>query len=112
MHTENKQQLDALYAKYVLSEHIRGSAEMRKKGDKNLDDAGVKEWLSKYKTKEGAPGTRSNAHELFYLDKEPLEEAIDFIVKHLSADFPQPKAVRYSRLFDLDYVPTQRSRKR
>ena len=81
--TENKQQLDALYAKYVVSEHIRGSAEMRKKGDKNLDDAGVKEWLAKYKTKEGAPGTKSNAHELFYLDKEPLEEAIDFIVKHL-----------------------------
>ena len=48
VHAENKQQLDALYAKYVVSEHIRGSAKMRRKGDKNLDDAGVKEWLSKY----------------------------------------------------------------
>ena len=80
---------------------------MRKKGDKNLDNAGVKEWLAKCKTKEGASGTRSNAHELYYLDKEPLEKATDFIVKHLSADFPQPKAVLYSKLFDMHYAPNK-----
>ena len=72
VHTENKQQLDALYAKYVVSEHIRGSAEMRKKGDKNLDDAGVKEWLAKYKTKEGAPELRATLMNSSTWTRNPL----------------------------------------
>ena len=80
---------------------------MRKKGDQNLDDAGFKLWLARYKTKDGASRTKNNAHELYYLDKEPLEAATDFIVKHLSADLPQAKAVQYSKLFDMDYKPNK-----
>ena len=39
-HTKNKAELDVLYSRYVVTEHIRGSTDMRKNGDKNLDNAG------------------------------------------------------------------------
>ena len=60
-HAKQQSELDVSYSK-----HIRGSTTMRKSGEhKELDDATFKEWLAKYKTKDGAPGIKSNTHELY-----------------------------------------------